>query len=190
MIEILYMSKKRTAGARPKFCDDEDIRLKELVCQYGTNNWKRIAQEFNDKNPRQCRDRWNNYLDPSKVRGNWRLEEDLLLIKCYLFNGATSNQVIHLFQNRSSNEIRIRFLKFKRRIDKCLNKYMAKKNSNVQFSPIDNKKVFPLPQIRQSHHHNHDQLIEDIFGKHEEEILGNIENLFVNDFNDELVLEK
>ena len=30
--------------------------------------------------PKQCRERWNNYLDPGKFHGDWTLEEDRKLI--------------------------------------------------------------------------------------------------------------
>lgn len=50
--------------------EEEDDILRKIVAEYGTKHWKEIAGQFNkiypdtDRNGKQCRDRWINYLDP------------------------------------------------------------------------------------------------------------------------------
>ncbi len=64
---------------RRKFTQDEDNLLQALVRQYGVSNWGEIAEHVPERTPRQCRDRWNNYLDPEVKRGPWTPEEDAIL---------------------------------------------------------------------------------------------------------------
>jgi hypothetical protein len=49
---------------KTKFTPEEDGTLTHLVTHYGTSNWKGIASLMGTRNARQCRERWNNYLDP------------------------------------------------------------------------------------------------------------------------------
>jgi hypothetical protein len=44
-------------------------------------NWSKIAEKLENKNARQCQTRWQNILDPNRVKGPWTKEEDLKLIE-------------------------------------------------------------------------------------------------------------
>ena len=44
-------------------------------------NWSKIAEKFENKNARQCQTRWQNILDPNRVKGPWTKEEDNKLIE-------------------------------------------------------------------------------------------------------------
>ena len=44
-------------------------------------NWSKIAEKLESKNARQCQTRWQNILDPNRVKGPWTKEEDLKLIE-------------------------------------------------------------------------------------------------------------
>ena len=44
-------------------------------------NWNKIAEKFQNKNARQCQTRWQNILDPNRVKGPWTKEEDHKLIE-------------------------------------------------------------------------------------------------------------
>ena len=44
-------------------------------------NWAKISEKFENKNARQCQTRWQNILDPNRVKGPWTKEEDLKLIE-------------------------------------------------------------------------------------------------------------
>jgi hypothetical protein len=45
---------------------EEDGRLRQLVDEIG-RKWTHIATEMNSRNPQQCRDRWDNHLNPQKA---------------------------------------------------------------------------------------------------------------------------
>ena len=44
-------------------------------------NWNKIAEKLENKNARQCQTRWQNILDPNRIKGPWTKEEDLKLIE-------------------------------------------------------------------------------------------------------------
>ena len=54
----------------------------ESKTNYMSNiNWSKIAEKLENKNARQCQTRWQNILDPNRVKGPWTKEEDNKLIE-------------------------------------------------------------------------------------------------------------
>jgi hypothetical protein len=51
-------------------------------------NWNKIAEKFENKNARQCQTRWQNILDPNRVKGPWTKEEDMKLMELVKKFGA------------------------------------------------------------------------------------------------------
>lgn len=92
-----------------KFTRAEDIKLKDLVNKYSTNNWKLIAKELPPRTPRQCRERWNNYIDPSLSQEPWTQEEDEILIRIHDQFGNHWKQIESYLPNRSKNSIKKRW---------------------------------------------------------------------------------
>ena len=50
----------------------EDARLRELVTKHGTQQWALIASEMQNRNGKQCRERWHNQLDTALSRDGAR----------------------------------------------------------------------------------------------------------------------
>jgi hypothetical protein len=65
---------------RGYFTKEEDVKLLDAVNKYGTNNWKNVAYEMQDRNPKQCRERYNRFLKPGISKDPWTPEEDSLLL--------------------------------------------------------------------------------------------------------------
>jgi hypothetical protein len=104
--------------ARHKFSPEEDQELKVLVTQFGENNWAKIASFMPGRSPRQCRERWKNYVNPSLDFSPWTSEEDdLLLQKCQEF-GKKWWKIALLLGNRSKNSCRNRWDALQRRVSK------------------------------------------------------------------------
>lgn len=62
----------------------EDEVLKVAVAKYGLNQWSRVASLLHRKSAKQCKARWNEWLDPSIKKIEWSREEEeklLLLAK-------------------------------------------------------------------------------------------------------------
>ncbi|XVF42292.1 hypothetical protein PTKIN_Ptkin01aG0349500 [Pterospermum kingtungense] len=58
---------------------DDEI-LKTAVMKYGMNQWGRISSLLGCKSAKQCKARWNEWLDPSVKKTEWTREEDERLL--------------------------------------------------------------------------------------------------------------
>lgn len=107
--DIYTTEKKNGATPRRKFTDEEDKVLKSAVNVFGTSNWKIIASLVPGRNPRQCRDRYTNYLAPGLVRLEWSDEEDKLLAEKFKEFGPKWTKIRQYFPTRSANDIKNRY---------------------------------------------------------------------------------
>ncbi len=60
--------------------NSEDEILKAAVMKYGKQQWARVASLLNRKSAKQCKARWNEWLDPSIRKVEWSREEDEKLL--------------------------------------------------------------------------------------------------------------
>lgn len=58
----------------------EDEILKVAVMKYGKNQWARISSLLVRKTPKQCKARWNEWLDPSIKKTEWSKDEEEKLL--------------------------------------------------------------------------------------------------------------
>ncbi|CAH8377026.1 unnamed protein product [Eruca vesicaria subsp. sativa] len=58
----------------------EDEILKASMMKYGNNQWGRISSLSVRKSSKQCKARWNEWLDPSIKKTEWTREEDEKLL--------------------------------------------------------------------------------------------------------------
>ncbi|KAH6659224.1 pre-mRNA-splicing factor cef-1 [Truncatella angustata] len=58
----------------------EDEILKASVSKYGLHQWARVSSLLQRKTPKQCKARWNEWLDPSIKKIEWSKEEDEKLL--------------------------------------------------------------------------------------------------------------
>jgi hypothetical protein len=98
-----------------KFTQEDDDHLRRLVAALGPVDWNAIADEMAGKNPRQCRERWINYLSPALNTAAWTLAEDALLMQKYRDFGGKWVQISKCFPNRTDCMIKNRFNKLQRR---------------------------------------------------------------------------
>ena len=70
----------RCGDARSKrrpWSPEEDTQLKELVERHGIKSWAIIATQLEQRNGKQCRERWRHHLRPGLTKGEWTNEEEL-----------------------------------------------------------------------------------------------------------------
>lgn len=60
--------------------NSEDEILKAAVMKYGKNHWSRVASLMSRKTAKQCKARWNEWLDPRIKKTEWSREEDEKLL--------------------------------------------------------------------------------------------------------------
>lgn len=99
-----------------KFTEEEDQKLIQIVKTFGTHDWKKVANHLKTRNARQCRERWNNYINPDLNESEWTVEEDNLLIKLQKEYGTAWNKIAKFFDKRSDNALRNRWMRLKRMI--------------------------------------------------------------------------
>jgi hypothetical protein len=86
-----------------KFAPCEDIRLAEVVRHHGCKSWAVIARQMPGRNPRQCRERWMNYINPSLEHSPMTAEEERLLEEKCREYGPRWQIIVSFFPGRGKN---------------------------------------------------------------------------------------
>ena len=141
---------------RRVFRPEEDKLLVQLVGEGKCKNWVEIASHLNGRTPRQCRDRWTNFLDPSNTFAPWTPEEDKLLVEKVNEYGTKWQTIKPFMPGRSDNCLKNRWYSGLK--SRCMlgldNKYVlkfpqtpSKKNTNLQqMQPIQLVQPYLFPQ--------------------------------------------
>lgn len=104
----------------------EDLRLRELVEQFGVKRWAVIATELGGRIGKQCRERWTNHLADDISKDPWTEEEDALLhdaMKRYNKRWAT---IAQLLPGRTENAVKNRWNASMRRNERLQRKHSAR----------------------------------------------------------------
>ncbi|KAH0796095.1 Myb-like DNA-binding domain containing protein [Histomonas meleagridis] len=125
----------KTPISRRKFSNEEDEKLKSLVSTYGTNDWRNIASHMENRNPRQCRERWKHYLSPSVSNGPWSEAEDELLREKHEELGPQWSRIAKFFPKRTDITVKNRWISLNGRSKKGANKQNQGKQVKVMIPP-------------------------------------------------------
>lgn len=109
-----FQAPKKT-HPKVKFTVDDDVKLKKLVEEYGESDWNLISQKMETRNPRQCRERWENYLSPRVNHSPFTTAEDIKLFNLYEELGPKWVQISKRFNNRTDTSVKSRWMVLKRR---------------------------------------------------------------------------
>jgi hypothetical protein len=101
-------SRPRPGEFKHKFTSADDARLCDVVQRLGTKDWNLVATQMYPRTARQCRERWNNYINPVIEHIEWTPEEDLLLDEKYAQLGAKWKVIASFFPTRSKNMVKYR----------------------------------------------------------------------------------
>ena len=102
-------TKHKGASTKVKFTKQEDTKLSYLASTIRPLNWNIISSLMGTRSPRQCRDRWKNYLNPEIWNNPWTEEEDRLLWEKQLIFGTKWGKISRFFVRRSDNNCRNRW---------------------------------------------------------------------------------
>ncbi|KAE8677770.1 Transcription factor MYB44 [Hibiscus syriacus] len=82
----------------------EDAKLKNLVAQYGPQNWNLIAEHLEGRSGKSCRLRWFNQLDPRINRRAFSEEEEERLLTAHKVFGNRWAMIARLFPGSKVNQ--------------------------------------------------------------------------------------
>ena len=85
-----------------------------MIQENGLKNWNQIANSFNmtlnsQRNGKQCRERWVNFLNPNIRRDPFTIEEDLIILEKRLNIGNKWSEIIKDMEGRTENNVKNRF---------------------------------------------------------------------------------
>ena len=89
----------------------EDEKLKQLVGEYGIPQWTQVAKELNkllsiNRKPKQCRERFLNYLDPQIIDNQWSAEDIQRLFDAQIVLGSDWQELWKLFPGKSKTPLK------------------------------------------------------------------------------------
>ena len=85
-----------------------------MIQENGLKNWNQIANSFNmtlnsQRNGKQCRERWVNFLNPNIRRDPFTIDEDLIILEKRLNIGNKWSEIIKDMEGRTENNVKNRF---------------------------------------------------------------------------------
>jgi hypothetical protein len=138
----LQKTKKIT---RAVFTKEEDMLLLNLVRQYG-ENWIFVSSLMLNRNPRQIRERYRFYLDPSITKAPWTKEEDFKLIELIQKHGTSWKTIAESFEGRNEVNVKNRW-----------NYYLSKHCSDLKKISVD--------EFLSMDEENNDQIIQKLYSQ-------------------------
>lgn len=80
--------KSSSCSKGQKWSKEEDDRLRMIVDEFGTKNWKLVASKIDGRDQGQCQHRWQKVLKPSLIKGPWTEDEDRKVVELVKKLGA------------------------------------------------------------------------------------------------------
>ncbi|KZV17347.1 DEAD-box ATP-dependent RNA helicase 29 [Dorcoceras hygrometricum] len=96
----------RSPAPRGHWRPAEDDKLRQLVYQYGPQNWNSIAERLQGRSGKSCRLRWFNQLDPRINRRPFSEEEEERLLAAHRLHGNKWALISRLFPGRTDNAVK------------------------------------------------------------------------------------
>lgn len=149
-VYIPKQKKKPIFIPHKKWSKEEDEKLKKLVEEFGVNDWRHLAKKMEGRNSRQCRERYQYYLNPSLIQGQWTREEDELIISLRNNLGPQWMKISKYFEHRTDAMIKNRYNLLVRNSIRQNRKKLsksAKKKKIVEqpISPLSSTPLSPVP---------------------------------------------
>lgn len=135
--------------SRTNFTPKEDAKLLKLVQESGRSpNWREISNIMQSRTPRQCRERYQNYLCPRINHKDFTQEEDEMILKQFSIHGNKWNAIAKMFKGRTGNMIRNRWQTLIRKANKKSRSNKRKREKIIQESPkVSDEPESPIVKV-------------------------------------------
>ena len=127
------------------------MNLNKCIMIYGLKNWKAISYDLENnfgikRTPKQCRDRWCNYLKIERFSSIFTNEEKNLIFKNFFEIGSKWSVLSGIIQTKSENQIK-NFINST--IRRNIRKFNKGKNyeDRINFCSIDILNISELKEI-------------------------------------------
>ena len=100
---------RRSGGKAPKhpWTPEEDELLVRLIEEQGPNQWAKIAGLITGRVGKQCRERWQNHLNPNVNRAaEWSEEEEIALFNWHEVLGNKWTDIAKHLPGRTDNSVK------------------------------------------------------------------------------------
>ncbi|PKA54537.1 Transcription factor MYB44 [Apostasia shenzhenica] len=84
----------------------EDEKLRQLVEEFGPQNWNFIAEKLKGRSGKSCRLRWFNQLNPRINRRPFTEDEEEKLLEAHRIHGNKWALIARLFPGRTDNAMK------------------------------------------------------------------------------------
>ncbi|EGZ21258.1 hypothetical protein PHYSODRAFT_435717, partial [Phytophthora sojae] len=84
----------------------EDQQMLELVAKYGPSKWAVIASYLENRNGKQCRERWHNQLNPAIKKTPWTADEDDTIVRLQAQFGNSWAKITAHLPGRTDNAVK------------------------------------------------------------------------------------
>ncbi|KAK3586968.1 hypothetical protein CHS0354_026684 [Potamilus streckersoni] len=94
---------------RGKWTEQENCMLIAAVKLLGPNNWQRIKEFVPGRTSLQCRERWNNSLNPKLKHRCWSYDEDKKMLELVQQKGGKWSEIAAMLEGRTDNQVLQRY---------------------------------------------------------------------------------